>query len=180
MAEELPNENVSPKENSRFMSIGGMKLYTQDMSDGDSDDENDGDSCDDECSESYSDSDSDIDEEIAEYYLEGIGGSDNVLDSKWLVKQDFNGLEDGSSSSSSFDNTLQKLGGIALQDASREYGVKKPLPMSKKKKFVAARGAYSSAFDDLMLVISRTVSAKNKHAPCLPQSWPREAKKMFV
>ncbi|KAJ0029786.1 hypothetical protein Pint_14690 [Pistacia integerrima] len=187
MAEELPDENVSPKENSGFLSIGGMKLYTQDMSDGDSDDENDGDSCDDECSESYSDSDqsedlsdsdSDIDEEIAEDYLEGIGGSDNVLDAKWLVEQDFNGSEDGSSSSSSFDNTLQKLGGIALQDASREYGVRKPLPVSKKKKSVAARGAYSSAFDDLMLVKDpRTVSAKNKHAPRLPQSWPREAQK---
>lgn len=187
MAQELPDENVSPKENSGFLSIGGMKLYTQDISDGDSDDENDGDSCDDESSESYSDSDksedlsdsdSDIDEEIAEDYLEGIGGSDNVLDAKWLVEQDLNGSEDGSSSSSSFDGTLQKLGGINLQDASREYGMRKPLPVSKKKKFIAARGAYSSAFDDLMLVKDpRTVSAKKKHAPCLPQSWPREAQK---
>ncbi|XP_044463889.1 uncharacterized protein LOC123194635 isoform X5 [Mangifera indica] len=182
MADELPDKNVTPKKNSGFLSIGGMKLYTEDMSDGDSYDISDGDSCDDESSESYSDSDqsedlsdsdSDIDGKIAEDYLEGIGGSDNILEAKWLVKQDFNG-----SSSCSFDGTLLKLGGIALQDASREYGMRKPMPASKKKKSIASGGAYSSAFDDLTLVKdARTVSAKKKHAPRLPQSWPREFQK---
>ncbi|KAJ4709664.1 G-patch domain-containing protein [Melia azedarach] len=185
--EELPNETLSPRKNSGFLSIGGMKVYTQDMSDEESDDEKDGESPDDESSESYSgsdssedlsDSDLDIDDEIAEDYLEGIGGSSNLLDAKWLVEHDFDGSDDDSSTSSGVDGASEKLGGIALQDASKEYGMKKPLLPSRRKNSVAPRDLWSPALDDLMLVKDpRTVSGKKKQVACLPQSWLREAKK---
>lgn len=183
VVEELPDKTLSKKKNSGFLSIGGMKLYTQDMSDEESDDQNDRESLYDESSESegdgsedLSDSDSVIDEEVAEDYLEGIGGSDNVLDAKWLVERDLDGSDDDSSSSSGFDGTVEKLSGIAIQDASREYGMKKPLPPSRKKYSIG--DSCSFALDDLMLVKDpRTFSAKKKYVAQLPQSWPQEAQK---
>lgn len=186
VVEELPDETLSKKKNSGFLSIGGMKLYTQDMSDEGSDDQNASESLHDETSESYSegddgsedlsDSDSVIDEEVAEDYVEGIGGSDNVLDAKWLVEQDFDGSDDDSSSSSGFDGTVEKLSGIAIQEASREYGMKKPLPLSRKK--YSTGDSRSFALDDYMLVKDpRAFSAKKKHVARLPQSWPQEAQK---
>lgn len=185
VAEELPDKTLSKKKNSGFLSIGGMKLYTQDMSDEGSDDQNASESLHEETSESYSegdgsedlsDSDSVIDEEVAEDYVEGIGGSDNVLDAKWLVEQDFDGSDDDSSSSSGFDGTVEKLSGIAIQEASREYGMKKPLPLSRKK--YSTGDSCSFALDDLMFVKDpRVFSAKKKHVAQLPQSWPREAQK---
>ncbi|KAH9654580.1 hypothetical protein KPL70_027784 [Citrus sinensis] len=185
VVEELPDETLSKKKNSGFLSIGGMKLYTQDLSDEGSDDQSASESLHDETSESYSegdgsedlsDSDSVIDEEVAEDYVEGIGGSDNVLDAKWLVEQDFDGSDDDSSSSSGFDGTVEKLSGIAIQEASREYGMKKPLPLSRKKH--STGDSRSFALDNLMLVKDpRAFSAKKKHVAQLPQSWPREAQK---
>ncbi|KAL5772759.1 hypothetical protein ACOSQ2_012683 [Xanthoceras sorbifolium] len=187
-AEKAVDDTLSPKENSGFLSFGGMKLYTQDLSDEESDDEYDGESLDDESLGSYSesdssedmlDSDSDIDEEIAKDYLEGIGGRDNVLEAKWLVEQVLDGSHDDNSSSSGFDGTLEKLSGIALQDASKEYGMKKAQPRSKKKLPVAARDSWSFPLDDIILVKDpRTVSGKKKKPVArLPQSWPLEAQK---
>ncbi|XP_050208672.1 uncharacterized protein LOC126659127 [Mercurialis annua] len=217
VAEEVPTKEKSSKKNSGFVSIGGMKLFTQDIS---SDEECDEESQDDEVYESYEsgetnelsesdvsdntlDSDSDIDEEVAEDYLEGVGGSDNILDAKWLVENHLDEYhlddsDDDSSSSGGFDDTLKKLSGIALQDASKEYGMKKSLSRKKnnigstdarkkynmgatdgrKKYNVGAADAWPSALDDLMLVKDpRTVSAKKKNVGRLPQSWPSEAQK---
>lgn len=192
MAEELPT-NMSPMKNSGFLSIGGMKLYTQDISDEESEEDENGDSpyegssgssepggilgsSESEDSEDTSDSDSDIDDEVAEDYLEGIGGSDSILSSKWLVGQELDGPDKHSSLRSGFDETLQKLGGIALQDASREYGRRKV--HSQKKYNVTERHAKSLAIDDLMLVKDpRTVFAKKKPVARFPQSWPSEAQR---
>ncbi|XP_057988073.1 uncharacterized protein LOC110669003 isoform X2 [Hevea brasiliensis] len=186
--EEVSNEGFSPKKNSGCLSIGGMKLFTQDISDGQSDGESQDDEVsestelgeqtelsDSDISENMSDSDSNIDEEVAEDYLEGIGGSDNILDAKWLVEDHLDDSdEDSTSTSGSFDETLEKLGGIALQDESREYGMKKS--RSRKKYNVGARDSWPSALDDLMLIKDpRTVSAKKKLAFRLPQSWPLKA-----
>ncbi|KAL9326126.1 hypothetical protein ACSQ67_006771 [Phaseolus vulgaris] len=66
----------------------------------------------------------DIDEDVVENYLEGVGGSDNILDAKWLLKPYLNKSDGDSSSSSCYDETLKMLGGFALQEASREYGMK--------------------------------------------------------
>ncbi|XVE63588.1 hypothetical protein DITRI_Ditri07aG0031800 [Diplodiscus trichospermus] len=188
VAEELFPDALSPKKNSGYLSIGGVKLYTQDMSDVETEEDYDGESLDDEsttdkegqdglygsdASEILSDDDSDIDEEVAEDYLEGIGGEVSVLDTKWLVGQ---ALDDDSSSSSSFGATLEKLGGIALQDASTEYGMQKC--QSRKKYSGGAKDAWSPALDDLMLVKDpRTVSGRKKHVARFPSSWPLQEQK---
>ncbi|EEF38882.1 zinc finger protein, putative [Ricinus communis] len=195
MAEEVQTKALSPRKNSGFLSIGSVKLFTQDISDGESEEESEDDEVSessesgetDELSESdmsdnISDSDLEIDEEVAEDYLEGIGGSDNILDAKWLVENHLGEChlvdsdEDSSSSSDCFDETLEKLGGIELQDASREYGMKKS--QSRKKYNAGSRDALPSTLDDLILVKDpRTVSAKKKYNARLPQSWPLEAQK---
>ncbi|MBA0810204.1 hypothetical protein Gohar_002216 [Gossypium harknessii] len=193
VAEELIFNELSQKKNAGFLSIGGVKLYTQDMSDAETDEDYDGNSLGDESSGTTdqeeqdgvyesddsvvsSDDDSDIDEEVAEDYLEGIGGEDSVLDTKWLVGQALNDSGDDSSSNTSFDGTLEKLGGIALQDASREYGMQKN--QSRNKYSGGAKDAWSPALDDLMLVKDpRTMSAKKKHVAKLPRSWPLQEQK---
>ncbi|KAG6770214.1 hypothetical protein POTOM_025889 [Populus tomentosa] len=177
--EEMLTAAFSPKKNSAFLSIGGMKLFTQDISDGGSD----GESLD-ESSESQqvelsqsddfedaSNSEFDVDDDVAEDYLEGIGGSSNILDVKWLVENVLDDSEEDSSSSGCFDETLEKLGGIALQEASRRYGMKKP--QSKKNHASSARDV-SQDLDDFMHVKHpRTISAKKKHVARLPRSSQR-------
>ncbi|KAM1061491.1 hypothetical protein ACFX14_025865 [Malus domestica] len=192
MAEEMPTEMLSPKKNSGFLSIGGMRLYTQDISDEESEEEENGESLyegssgssesgerlgssESEDSEEMSDSDSDIDDDVAEDYLVGIGGSYNILSSKFLVEQDLDEPDKNSSLRSGFDETLQKLGGIALQDASREYGRKKG--QSQKKHNVNERHARSLAIDDLMLLKDPRKHTKKKPVAKYPQSWPAKAQR---
>ncbi|XP_077221832.1 D111/G-patch domain-containing protein [Tasmannia lanceolata] len=198
-----------PKKNDGFLSIGGLKLYTEDISL--SDEENDGlvdedgdaldgeglepaelpcgdsdGSSDSECSEdTLSDSNSDIDKEVAEDYLEGIGGSSEFLKSRWLVGRDLKGsmnLNDSSeedSSDSSSDGIPEKLGGSALQDASREYGMKKP--RSRKKHLANTRNAAPAMdilLDDFVFVKDpRRTYGKKKQFSQLSQSWPTDAEK---
>ncbi|KAJ7957728.1 G-patch domain-containing protein [Quillaja saponaria] len=189
MIEELPSE-MSPKKNSAFLSIGGLKLYTQDISDyGSGEDGNEEsldeessepsdvegviDSSESENSEDLSDTDSDVDDEVAEDYLEGIGGSGNIINAKWLLEPELDGSDDDSSSSSYINETLDKLGGIALHDASQGYGMKKAQPWKK-----CSLHARDASLDDLVLVKDpRTLSARKKHVAWFPQSWPLEAQK---
>ena len=189
ITEDLPS-NVSAERNSGFLSIGGLKLYTQDISDDESDEYNDEDSSDEDSSASSepeellgssesndseysSDSDSDIDEEVAEDYLEGVGGSDNIMEAKWLLKPVLDESDDDSSSSSCYDEALEKLSGFVLQEASREYDTKKA--QSWKKRSV---GSGPLALEDLMLEKDpRSISARKKHVPRFPQSWPSHAQK---
>ncbi|XP_047152435.1 uncharacterized protein LOC124824097 isoform X2 [Vigna umbellata] len=193
---ELSNEmvedfspNVSAERNSGFLSIGGLKLYTEDISDDENEEYNE-DSSDEESSTSSvpeellessenndseytSDSDSDIDEDVAEDYLEGVGGSENILDAKWLLKPDMNESDDDSSSSSCYDEALKKLGGFALQEASREYGMQKNKP---RKKHCLNSGPL--ALENLMMEKDpRTISSRKKHVPRFPHSWPSHAQK---
>ncbi|KAM0974307.1 hypothetical protein ACFX2C_017506 [Malus domestica] len=189
MAEEMTTEMLSPKRNSGFLSIGGMRLYTQDISDEESEEDENGESLYEGSSgssksgerlgssesEDLSDSDSDIDDEVADDYLVGIGGSYNILSSKFLVEQDLDEPDKNSSLRKGFDETLQKLGGIALQDASREYGRKKV--QSQKKYNVTERHARSLAIDDLMLVKDTRNYSKKKPVAKFPQSWPAEAQR---
>ena len=182
------SEDMSSPRNSGFLSIGGVRLYTQDVSDEGSDDDgesSDGsseyseplesdESSEDDSSVEMSCSGSDIDDEVAEDYLEGVGGSENILKSKWLVKQEL--LESGDdSSSSSLDDTLKKLGGIALQEASKEYGmIKTP---SRNKRSVVSRDHWSAlALDDMLVKNTRSTSArKQKNALQFARSWPPKA-----
>lgn len=189
MAKESRAMVMSPKRNSGFLSFGGMKLYTEDISNEESDGEEDGESVDEgipesestgglsesDDSEDTSDSDSDVDDEVVEDYLEGIGGHDNILNTKWLVEHELDESDDeDTSSSSGVDGTVKKLGGIALQEASREYG------MNPRQKYGSpARDSWSSPLDEYMLVkdTRKLVSAQKKHVARFPQSWPLGAHK---
>jgi G patch domain-containing protein 2 len=190
MREEALNVVSPSKSNSGFLSIGGMKLYTRDISDDEGNEDDYRESLDEgnteasepgevvgssesDGSDDSSDSDSDIDAEIAKDYLEGIGGSDNILETKWLMKTALDVSDDDSSSSSCLNETVEKFSGIALQEASREYGMKKPKP--RKSNSLASRNNWSSTIDDLMLVKDpRSGSAKKKHVAKFPRSWPME------
>ncbi|KAK9269680.1 hypothetical protein L1049_001458 [Liquidambar formosana] len=194
MFEGLMGETLSPWKNSGFLSIGGMKLYTQDISDEEGDMDDDGELPDEESSgssepssesddsEDMSNSDSDVDDEVALDYVKGIGGGNKVTDVNWLEEQVLDVSDDDSSSDSSIDGTIEKLGGIALQDASREYGMRKP---SSRKKYPlgtcksgAATDAWSLAIDDLMLVKDpRMYSGKRRNIAGIPKSWPPHAQK---
>lgn len=189
MSEDLPS-NVSAERNSGFLSIGGLKLYTQDISDNENEEDIDEDSSDEDRyvsseaeellgssesndSEDTSNSNLDIDEEVAKDYLEGVGGSDNIIDAKWLLKPDLDKSVDDSSSSSCYDEALEKLSGFALQEASREYGMKKAQPWKKH-----SVNSGHLALEDLMLEKDpRTISARKKHVPRFPHSWPSHAQK---
>ncbi|PHU11259.1 G-patch domain-containing protein [Capsicum chinense] len=185
--DHLPAEMSSSVENEGFLSIGGLRLYTQDVSDEESDGDGedisseDGSSCSSESegsseSDGSSDSDSDVDEEVAADYFKGTGGMCDVIDVKQLV-----GQVPSSCSDDSLDETVEKLGGIDLQEASREYGMKKTQKERKYRggqKSTSAKQARGSDLDDLMFVKdSRTVSGKKKHAAKFPQSWPFESHK---
>jgi len=183
--EEMLTAAFSQKKNSAFLSIGSIKLFTQDISDGESDESLDESSESSEQgqrvvsqsddSEDTSDCETDVDDEVVKDYLEGIGGSSSILDAKWLVENDLGDSDKHSSSSGCFDETLKKLSGIALEEASRSYGMKKP--QSRKCHSLSARDV-SPFLDDFMLVKDpRTISVKKKHVARLPQSWPLEAQR---
>lgn len=177
MIEDSPSKAPSMR-NSGFLSIGGLKLYTEDISDDESDEDSGAESQDEESQKSYnseelnrsanssssedtSDSDSDVDDEVAEDYLEGIGGSDHVIDAKWLLEPDLDASKDDSSSSSCYDKALEKLGGMALQQASVEYGMKKAHPWKK----------HSADYR------SGNISSGKKHVTQFPHSWPSHVQK---
>jgi len=108
-----------------------------------------------------------------EDYLEGVGGSDNIMEAKWLLKPVLDESNDDSSSSSCYDEALEKLSGFVLQEASREYGMKKAQPWKKR-----SVGSGPLALEDLMLEKDpRSISARKKHVPRFPQSWPSHAQK---
>lgn len=189
MGEDLVAEMSHSDENPGYVMIGGTKIYTQDISDeGEeelSDEERSGSS--DDCSgtsesEDLSYSGSDIDDEVAADYFEGIGGISNIINVDQLVGQITDESDEDSDSDDSYDKTVQKLSGIDLQEASREYGMKKTglerKTHAEVRKSTAVNYAWSSALDELMLVKDpRTISGKKKHVARPQQSWPAEARK---
>ncbi|KAI3895490.1 hypothetical protein MKX03_035457 [Papaver bracteatum] len=191
----------TPKKNSGYLSIGGMKLYTEDISDYESDElmnANEGESHEESLDSSDSSdvdessgsdstddiygSDLDLDDEVVKDYLEGIGGSSELMDVEFLRKL---ALDDSPSSTSGDDKRSKKLGGISLLNASREYGMKKPRLRKKRDSLGSQRGeGYgmsigSLAEDDLFFLKDpRSASGKKKkHASYLPRSWPSEGQK---
>lgn len=192
LVHESPVKTPSRQKNSAFVSIGGVKLYTEDISDEDNDDyEEDSsdegsssESSESDDSEGSSNFDSDIDDDVMEDYLDGIGGSSQILKSKWLASQDLNGhmIGNDDSSSDEYGKTLKKLSGVALQEASREYGMRKQQskknPPAKSQKAKTPEVAWSSAMDDLMLFKDpRRRPAKKKHVAQISQSWPSKGRK---
>ncbi|CAK9179464.1 unnamed protein product [Ilex paraguariensis] len=195
MGNGLLAETSLPAENSGFLAIGGMKLYTQDIFQEESDEDDGEDLLDEESlestgssdsddssnSDSPSDSSSDIDDEVALDYIEGIGGVANLVNVDQLVGQILDGSDDDSTDDS-FSETVEKLGAISLQETSGEYAMKKPQSRGKYSaeddKSRATRVARSSGLDNLMLVKdSRTISGRKKHVARFPQSWPYDSQK---
>ncbi|EPS60367.1 hypothetical protein M569_14437, partial [Genlisea aurea] len=174
-----------------YVLIGGTKIYTDDISDdaglessdgeesfGSSDSE-DGSASENDCA---SDSSSDIDEEIAADYLEGIGGNLlKVINVDSLARE----IPDGKSDSEScLDIVHQRFGGISLQQASKEYGMKKYRSgkkyLSKNKEMRENRCPLSSSLDDLILLKdTRHISGKKKSGHKSKRQWsfPGEKKK---
>ncbi|THG14125.1 uncharacterized protein LOC114273206 [Camellia sinensis] len=197
--DDLLAQTPSSEKNSGFLYVGGMKLYTQDISDGE-DNEDDGvelidvrsletscsgestGSSDGDFSDNTSDSDSDIDDEVAEDYFEGIGGSDEFVHMKQFLGQALDVSDDDKTSGGRFHEAWEKLGEIALQDTSREYGMMKPRAR-RKYRAEASRPrttgyAWSSVLDNLMLEKDpTTISSRKKHVARLPRSWPFQAQK---
>lgn len=192
--EVMPDVVKPSKRNSGFISIGGMKLYTEDISDeesggeeGRNDVDESGDEGSTESSESESSldmfgSDSEIDDDVAKDYLEGIGGSEIMLDGHWLAEQSLDKLDlssDDSSSSDSSDRKTGKLTGFALQKASMEYGKKK---LTRSSSSGHGKAIHPLTMDDLMFVkdprsLSGKKNKKKQVAKFLPQSWPSGAQK---
>ncbi|XP_076902224.1 uncharacterized protein LOC143556897 [Bidens hawaiensis] len=162
-SEEIETDPLSsPEKNSGFLSVGGMRVYTHDVSDAEDDEDNENESSESEDSSDSSDSDasSDVDDEIAKDYIEGIGGSYKGLN---LDVSD----DDDDDDDDNINDTVRKFGGIALQEALREYGMKKPRSRMKSQsqpksmKFRADVNDWS-AIDDLMLVKDPRIAYKQK------------------
>ncbi|KAM0939106.1 putative G-patch domain, R3H domain, R3H domain superfamily protein [Dioscorea sansibarensis] len=182
--EEEEEESKNKRTNEGFLSIGGLRLYTEDVSspdeamDEDKEEESSSESVEDteedegsmendESSSSIDLDDSDIDDDVVEDYLEGIGGSSELLGSEWLAgrsleESDEDGLLKSRSNSDEDDG---KIGGSALMNASMEYGMKKGNARKvkeKKKKNVSVSpimDADISAFYDNLLTKDSTRGA---------------------
>ncbi|CAN8259903.1 unnamed protein product [Cochlearia groenlandica] len=201
--EVMPDVVKTSKRNSGYISIGGMKLYTEDISgeesggeeevndeDGSGDEGSTGsseqgeetESSESDCSEDMFGIDCDIDDEVAKDYLEGIGGSEIMLDAHWLAEESLGKLylsSDDSDSSDYSDRKKGKLSGVALQKASMEYGKKK---LTRSRSSGHGKATHPFTVDDLMFVkdprsLSGKRNKKKQVAKFLPQSWPSGAQK---
>ncbi|CAM8931845.1 unnamed protein product [Rhodiola kirilowii] len=186
--EEVPDEIMSPPQSSGFLSIGGMRLYTHDITDQEEDSNDDDDSTDGESSDSLSESEgsqdisddtSDIDDEIAADYIKGIGGIDGcggIVDVKNNLKNTRNFSDQHYSRESSLDDTIKKFGVVSIQEASREYGMQKPIPKKKlsggNSKSGGCQVSDMSTIDDIMLVKdARSHLPKKKHPAVISKSF---------
>uniref|UniRef100_A0A0D9X6B0 G-patch domain-containing protein n=1 Tax=Leersia perrieri TaxID=77586 RepID=A0A0D9X6B0_9ORYZ len=233
-----PKGKPKGKRNEGFLSIGGVRIYTEDISspeseglggsdlesesdyeegdgndDGDSDEEgsdvNEGGSESDEES-SGSDSeqdlsigDSSVDDEVVADYMEGIGGSEELLSSKWVAGMNLADSDDDDemdTDDEDEDGFLKKgkgkakghLEGYALMMASEQYGMKRASSADRLKgKGVAVRACDRDlasmrvmGLDDVMMVKDvRMASRSRKGAKAasssshLSRSWPNEGRK---
>ncbi|KAG2577970.1 uncharacterized protein LOC120677523 isoform X2 [Panicum virgatum] len=240
--EELEEEDASltPKRkkqhkvnrNPGFLSIGGVRIYTEDISeseersssnevsesesgerekfendDGESDEEgseDDGDSeTDGESSGSESDEDlsigdsSSVDDQVVADYMEGIGGSEEMLSSKWIASLNLGDADPAELMHTDDDEDVDgfvnkgkgKLEGYAIMTASEQYGMKRPNSAERKKGkgMVCDRDLPSMrvmGLEDMFLVKdvrmanrsgkgSKTGSSSSQ----LSRSWPNEGRK---
>ena len=177
MQECSSNSERKKVRNDGFLSIGGLRLYTEDTSSPDEDDENgeedssddsasnnddEEDSSNEESSSDDYDDESDVDEELMEDYLAGIGGTDELLKAEWLTEN--------------LDS--RKLGPVSLWKASEEYGMQKHVQKTKKDSKNNGRwnssNYNSSPMDELMFAKDRrAVSRKQKgDFSLVSRSWP--------
>lgn len=111
---------------------------------------------------------------MAEDYIEGIGGSSELLKSGWLAGKNIEEVKLKFESSSGGNVGSGKLGAIDLMNYSSEYGMmKKKMKDSTSKK---RKGGISSPLVDIeMLAVMdvlmfvkdpRTASGRKKKKPC--------------
>ncbi|KAJ3693399.1 hypothetical protein LUZ60_008879 [Juncus effusus] len=171
-----------------FLSIGGLRIYTEDTSspeeDLDDDVSDDDDDDDDDDSElDLSDEDgSEIDDEVLADYMEGIGGEAEFLSG--LSKQKLKELQEESESDESDDERFlkrEKLGGVKLMKASEKYGMQEQKGTGRKGKggLCEPAGIELLTLDDVIGMKDRRFVSKQrrKSAPSqLSKSWPGEGR----
>ncbi|KAL6599143.1 hypothetical protein ACP70R_046007 [Stipagrostis hirtigluma subsp. patula] len=221
------------KRNAGFLSIGGVRIYTEDISspesegmgdsdeesdsddekrydtvggDGDSneegsedeegDSETDGESSGSDSEEDLSFGDSSVDDEVVADYMEGIGGSEELLSSKWVAHMNLADSDDDDGEEMDTDEDedglkkgKEKLEGYAIMAASEQYGMKRPNSAERRKGkgLVCERDVPSMrvmGLDDMMIVKDvRMASRSRKGAKTgssssqLSRSWPNEGRK---
>jgi G patch domain-containing protein 2 len=151
------------KRNAGFLSIGGIRIYTEDISspesegmcssddesesddyeegsnDEEGDSQSDGESSGSESDEELSIGDSSlVDEEVMADYMEGIGGSEELLCSKWLAGMKLADAEDDEMDTDEDEDGFVKKGkdkleGYELMTASEQYGMKRPNSADRRK-----------------------------------------------
>ncbi|XP_062195440.1 uncharacterized protein LOC133898757 [Phragmites australis] len=220
------------KRNAGFLLIGGVRIYTEDISspesegmgdsdeESDSDDENrydnddgngdsdeegsvdeEGDSeTDGESSGSDSDEDlsienSSVDDEVVADYMEGIGGSEELLSSKWLAGMNLADADEGEQMDTDEDEDgftkkgKEKLEGYALMTASEQYGMKRPNSAERRKgkRMVCDRDLASMrvmGLEDMLMVKDVRMASRSRKgvktgssSSQLSRSWPNEGRK---
>jgi G patch domain-containing protein 2 len=207
------------KHNAGFLSIGGIRIYTEDISSpesegmGSSDDElefvdyeegsndeqgdsqSDGESSGSESDEELSTGDSSsVDEEVMADYMEGIGGSEELLSSKWLAGMKLADAQDDEMDTDEDDDGFVKKGkdkleGYELMTASEQYGMKRPNTADRRKgkgkvcemDFAVTR---VMGLEDMFMVKdvrmanrSRKGAKTGSSSSQLSRSWPNEGRK---
>ncbi|CAA6672272.1 unnamed protein product [Spirodela intermedia] len=190
-----PNPTRNKKKSDGFLSIGGLRLYTEEISspgedsdglldDTDGDYENDdGDSVEEKFQDSAEDSTSDSEEE--EESSEGDTSSDDYGDGSDIdeeVMQDYLAGIGGADellkqNGDSSDESVEKLGPFALMNLSEEYGMQKAKEKNKKVKRsnsgsslgLPIRANKSTPLDDLL--------KKDEDCTMISRSWPSNARK---
>uniref|UniRef100_J3MRV8 G-patch domain-containing protein n=2 Tax=Oryza brachyantha TaxID=4533 RepID=J3MRV8_ORYBR len=228
-----PKGKHKGRRNEGFLSIGGVRIYTEDISspeseglvgsdlesqsdsdeiDG-SDEEEDTDvnegGSESEEESSGSDSkqdlsigDSSVDDEVVADYMEGIGGSEELLSSKWVASMNLVDSDDGDEMDGFLKERKGKgkghvegyalMNALELMDASEQYGMKRPNSADRMKgKGPAVRACDRDlasmrvmGLDDVMMVKDlRMTSRSRKGAKVassssdLSRSWPNESRK---
>lgn len=218
------------RQNGGYISIGGVRIYSEDTSspesegmcdsdeesdseyevgdrnaDVDSDDaEGDRDSDEDDSrsgsEEGLSIGDSSVDDDVVADYMEGIGGSEELLSSKWVAGMklaDSEEEEDDDDEMNTDDDEdgflkkgKEKLEGYALMRASEQYGMKRPNSAERRKGKSTIgrdcdRGLASlrvMGLEDVMMVkdvrmANRSRKGEKGSSSQLSSSWPNEGRK---
>ncbi|KQJ95945.1 uncharacterized protein LOC100845409 [Brachypodium distachyon] len=238
-AEELKEASfVTPRQpkakgrpNGGYLTIAGVRIYTEDTSSpesegmGDSDEESDSDyevrdgnadvdsdeqGSDDEeegdpesdedssvseSEEGLSIGDSSVDDEVVADYMEGIGGSEELLLSrKWVAGMKLADSDDDMDTDDDEDGFLKKgkeqLEGYSLMRASEQYGMKRPNSAERRNRKGTGsrecdRGLSSirvMGLDDVMMVkdvrmANHSRKAAKASSSQLSRSWPNECRK---
>ncbi|KAL6599033.1 hypothetical protein ACP70R_045897 [Stipagrostis hirtigluma subsp. patula] len=182
---------------SRGMVSGGDGDSNEEGSeDEEGDSETDGESSGSDSEEDLSFGDSSVDDEVVADYMEGIGGSEELLSSKWVAHMNLADSDDDDGEEMDTDEDedglkkgKEKLEGYAIMAASEQYGMKRPNSAERRKGkgLVCDRDVPSMrvmGLDDMMMVKDvRMASRSRKGAKTgssssqLSRSWPNEGRK---